>query len=525
MGGVTEGGGTIASVPDTIIDPAAGHGEEGASGLLPQPPTRRGIDTGGRSLRAFAARGVVLNAGFDIGLSLLGLVQGFLLAVLLTRAAYGVWGILVVSLGVLAQLKVVGISDKYLQQEEADQELAFQRAFTLELMLTAAAMVVLVVALPVVAVVYGHWELIAPGAVVISVLAADALQAPFWIAYRAMNFARQRALSAVEPVVAFVVTIVLAAAGLGYWALALGLVAGAWVGAAVAILTSPFRLRWRYDRGTLSGYVSFSGPILVATLCTVLLANGTMIAANARLGLAGAGAVALASKITEFTTRLDALLSGTLYPAICAMQHRVDLLRESFVKSNRLALMWAMPFGVGLALFAGDLVHFAIGEKWRPAVGLLQVMGIVAAINHVGFNWDDYFRVRADTRPLGVTAVASTAALLGVGIPLLAVDGLDGLAVGIAASGAVALVVRAWYVVRLFEGFRFLPHALRAALPTVPAAAVVALERVAVGGGPRPASLAVLTLVSYVLVAAGATWLIERALLTEAIGYLRSRGA
>ena len=41
-----------------------------------------------------------------------------------------------------------------------------------------------------------------------------------------------------------------------------------------------------------------------------------------------------------------------MYPAICAVQDRLELLRESFVKSNRLALMWAMPFGVGIALFA-----------------------------------------------------------------------------------------------------------------------------------------------------------------------------
>jgi hypothetical protein len=55
----------------------------------------------------------------------------------------------------------------------------------------------------------------------------------------------------------------------------------------------------------------------------VVLANGTMIATNAHLGLAGAGALALAANITAFTTRVDDLVSSTLYPAICAVQHRV----------------------------------------------------------------------------------------------------------------------------------------------------------------------------------------------------------
>ena len=96
---------------------------------------------------------------------------------------------------------MVGISDKYLQQDEADQELAFQKAFTLEVLMTAAAMIPIATALPIVAIVYGHWDLVAPGAVLLTVLAADALQAPFWIYYRRMDFARQRLLGAIEPVV------------------------------------------------------------------------------------------------------------------------------------------------------------------------------------------------------------------------------------------------------------------------------------------------------------------------------------
>jgi O-antigen/teichoic acid export membrane protein len=232
----------------------------------PEVPTgSRWIDTGGRTLRAYAARGVMVNGAFDVALSGLGLVRGFVLAALLTRADYGVWGVLVVSLGVLARLKVVGISDKYVQQEEPDQELAFQRAFTLELLVTAAAMVPIAAALPVVAVVYGHWKLVPPGLVLLSVLIANALQAPLWVFYRQMDFVRQRTLSTIEPVVAFVVAVGLAIAGLGYWALALGLVAGAWAGAIAALIRCPYRIRWRYDRGALRVYASFSGPIFIAT--------------------------------------------------------------------------------------------------------------------------------------------------------------------------------------------------------------------------------------------------------------------
>jgi O-antigen/teichoic acid export membrane protein len=488
----------------------------------PVAVAQRSIDSGGRTLRAHAARGMLINGAYDVGLSALGLIRGFVLAALLSRSDYGVWGVLTVSLGVLASLKVVGISDKYVQQEESDQELAFQKAFTLEVIMTAAAIAVLAVAVPVICIVYGDWKLLAPGIVLLTVLAADALQAPFWIYYRQMHFARQRSLGLVEPVIGFVLAIGLAVAGLGYWALAIGVVAGAWAGAAVALITCPFRLRWRYDRGALRLYAGYSGPIFVATAAGVVLANATAIATHAHLGLAGVGAVALAANVTSFTTRVDSLVGGTLYPAICAMQDRLDLLHESFVKSNRLALMWAMPFGAGLALFADDLVRFAIGEKWRAAITLLRITGIVAAIGQIGFNWDDYFRARARTVPLAVASVASTVALLGVGLPLLAAHGLTGLAIGIAAGAAVHLAFRAWYLAQLFDGFAFFRHALRAILPTLPAAGVVLLIR-ALESGARSATEAVAELAAYAIVTVAGTWLIEGALVREALGYLGGR--
>jgi O-antigen/teichoic acid export membrane protein len=246
-----------------------------------------------------------------------------------------------------------------------------------------------------------------------------------------------------------------------------------------------------------------------------------MLATNAHLGLAGAGAVALAANITVFTTRLDDLIASTIYPAICAVQTRLDLLRETFVKANRLALMWAMPFGVALALFAPDLVRFAIGQKWHPAVRLLQITGLVAAVNHIAFNWDDYFRARSQTGPIAVASLLFAAATLGVGLPLLFTHGLTGLAIGIGAGGVVNLFVRAVYVSRLFEGFAFARHAVRAIVPTIPAVAFVLAAR-ALESGSRSIGVAIAELAGYVLITAIATWLAERPLLREVLGYLRA---
>jgi teichuronic acid exporter len=212
-------------------------------------------------------------------------------------------------------------------------------------------------------------------------------------------------------------------------------------------------------------------------------------------------------------------VSGTIYPAVCAVADRTALLHESFVKSNRLGLMWAVPFGLGITLFAGDLVHFGIGDRWVPAIVLLQWFGATAAMYHLGFNWDAYFRARGDTRPIGVTSVAAIVVFVAVVIPLMLSDGLHGLAIGLAIQAAAVVAVRAYFLRRLFAGFALGRHALRAIAPSIPAVGAVLLAR-ALESGARSEARALGELALYAAVTLTATVVFERDLLREARGYL-----
>src|SRR4051812_34455100 len=179
------------------------------------------------SLRRRAARGTLVNAAFLSGTSALGLVKGFVLAGFLTRADYGVWGVLMASIGTLQWLKQVGIGDKYVQQEEDDQEKAFQSAFTMDAIATGAVVALMLLVLPIAALVYDQSKLLLPGLLVIATVPAGLFQLPLFVHYRRMDFVRQRKIQAIEPVLGFVVAVGLAIAGAGYWALVVGVLVGA----------------------------------------------------------------------------------------------------------------------------------------------------------------------------------------------------------------------------------------------------------------------------------------------------------
>jgi O-antigen/teichoic acid export membrane protein len=463
----------------------------------------------------------LINAGFLVLLGILNLSRMMIVAAFVSRAEFGVWSIIFLAIGLLAAMKTVAVSDKFVQQEESDQEVAFQKAFTLELITGTALMLAMIVLTPVLAVVYDESSLLLPGFAISLMMLGSSLQAPTWIFYRRMDFFRQRLLIGVEPVVALLVTVALAVAGAGYWSLVIGALAGAWAGGLVAVAASPYRLALRYDHGTMRQYVSFSWPLVAAVAAGLGIAQLSVFFGNLALGLAGAGAIGLAATFSGFTDKVDDVITQTIYPGICRVRERRELLLEAFVKSNRLALMWGVPFGVALTLFASDLIDFGIGRQWAPALVLFQVFGVQAAISHIGFNWSAFYRASGDTRPIAVVTVIAFVAFCASAIPLLLIYGLNGFAAGVALMVLVALVARWYYISRLFPGFEVAGYMLRAIIPTVPAAAAVLGVRVTLESGERTLGVALGELALYLAITAVATVAFERPLLAEALSYLR----
>src|SRR4051812_40686507 len=313
------------------IDTTVGLPQGSPGARLDSP--RVGLDTS--DLRQRTARGTLISSAFQVGLASLSLLKRVAVAAFLTRDEFGIWGIILATLITLVWLKQVGIADKYIQQSEPDQEHAFQKAFTLEFGLSCAYFVVCCAVLPIYGLAYGQPDIVAPGMLLATSVILTALQTPAWIPYRRLEYARQRALTSVDPVVSIVATIGLAAAGFGVWGLVAGAVIGSAAGAIVCVVTCPYRLRLRFERATLREYVSFSWPLFGLGLANLVTVQSSLLVANKAVGLAGVGAIGLATSIAAFTDRVDGIVSQTLYPAVCAVNDRIDRLKEVFIKSNR----------------------------------------------------------------------------------------------------------------------------------------------------------------------------------------------
>ena len=485
----------------------------------PRDDRLRGI----RDLRQHLARGMLVNGVFQGGLLAVAAIRGVAVAAFISRSDYGIWGLIGLTMWTALGLKTeFGAGEKYIQQSEADQKLAFQRAFTVEVIFTAAVVPIAAACVVVVAEVSGRSEVLLPGLLLLLLLPATMLQFPLGTFYRRLDFRRQRILQATNPIVTIVVTVGLAAAGAGYWSFVIGALVGAWAQAMVTLRVCPYPLALRYEPGTLRRYASFSSPLLLMGLVVLAEFYVIYLVGNAALGVAALGAFTLTGNLLQFTDQADSIVTETLYPAVCAMKDRVGLLSEIFVKSNRLSLVWAVPFGIGIALFASDLVRLVLGPRWLPAVPVLEIMGVVTAVHHVGYNWAAFVKARGTTWPLAVSAIVGAVVVIGAGIPLMYAYHLVGLAWAFVLGEVAGFTVRGIWLSRFFTGVSILTQLVRSFSPTAIAATpILALRAIEGSETTLPAAAGVCAF--YVIATIAATLALERPLLQEAVGYMLRR--
>jgi O-antigen/teichoic acid export membrane protein len=472
-------------------------------------------------LRRRTARGAIVNGVFLGGGEGLAVLQGLIVTILLGPAAIGLYGIVTTTAMTIVALKRVGIDEAFVQQSEEGQEAEFQRAFTLELMLAIGFSVVIMVAAPIVSAVYGDDRLLWLTLAVAYLPVAFALQSPSWIFFRRMDFMRTRILQFIIPVVTFAVTVPLAAAGVGVWSLVIGPFVGNATGAIAAMAVSPYKLRLRFDAEARRRYFAFSWPVFVTAFSLLLLQQGQVLAFNLHGGLEAAGFITLAFTLTRYADRADQIVATTIYPAICVVCDQLQTLREIFVKSNRITMIWAFPFGAGFVLFAPDLVNFVLGHKWDPAIVLLQGLGAAAGLQQLGYNWFSFYRARGHSSPQAVESAVMVGSFAAFAIPGLILWDSAGFVWGRLLGVICVLVVRRFYIRALLPGVELITLGIRGLAPVAIGSALAFALRLALWGGHRSLGQAIAEIVVFLAGTALATWVLERGLLDELRDYLR----
>ena len=193
-------------------------------------------------------------------------------------------------------------------------------------------------------------------------------------------------------------------------------------------------------------------------------------------------------------------MATTIYPAIVRVRDRLELQQELFTSASRIGRCSRSRSGPGLALFAGDLVDFVLGEEWEPAVPLIAGLALITAAGQIGYTWFAFQRARGEPGPQAVETGVLAGTFLALAVPGALAWGTTGFLAGRAAGMACVLAVRRAYLRRLLPAIRVEALALRAAIPAAVASAAVLAVRPALWGGDRPLGQALGELALWALV-------------------------
>jgi PST family polysaccharide transporter len=178
-----------------------------------------------------------------------------------------------------------------------------------------------------------------------------------------------------------VTTIGLAWLGFGYWALALGVLAGTTAGAAASLVFEHpgFSLPRRSD---VASVLRFSGPILISNLSWYAFSNSDFTVAGRMLGTAALGTYSMAWNLAMAPSdKIAALLQGVTPGYLARFKDEPAILRQNVLRISQGIAALVFPAAVGLALVARDFVPFALGAKWTGAIQPLIYLSLYVAVS------------------------------------------------------------------------------------------------------------------------------------------------
>ncbi len=339
------------------------------------------------------ARGVAWSyAAFAVskGLTLLATA---ILARLLTPEEFGVVGFATVAVTYLSIVQDVGLGGALIYERDRPRKSAnvvFSWNLVLGLLLFIAGFL-----LSPVAAAFFEEPAVTP---LLRVLSSTFLIAPFGAVHlvllqRELDFRRKMLPDVGSALVKGIVSITLAFAGLGVWALVIGQLAGTLVSVVAAWVVAKWRPRIDFDLPLTKSLLGFGFPLFTVDLIYVVTGNVDYVIVGRVLGATALGIYTLAYRLPELLVLgVVSVLSRSLFPAFSKARESLAALQRGFLDSIRFVVIFTTPICIGLFICARQIVLVTLGPNWLEVVPILRVLAIFAWVRSLMSSDGDVYK-------------------------------------------------------------------------------------------------------------------------------------
>lgn len=194
---------------------------------------------------------------------------------------------------------------------------------------------------------------------------------------RDLGFRKLALLDGVAALSLTVATLVLAIAGWRYRALVYGEMFSAIVTTIAAVLWARHRLALPRDLRSVRSAIAFGWQVAASKIAWYVYTNADFAVVGRVLGKVALGGYTFGWTIATIPVdRVSQLVSRVMPSVLAAVRDDRDALRRYFLAISEGLAVVALPLSIGLALTADHFVLVALGERWRPAIVPLALLGV-----------------------------------------------------------------------------------------------------------------------------------------------------
>lgn len=354
-----------------------------------------------------------------LGSKLAGIIGQIFLARLLMPADFGLVALAYAAAGPASMLRQTGVPQILIQKGDRFRHWA-NAAFWMDFAMGVAAMVMLLVAAPIATKIFR-----APGVVGLLMVMATAamfnavMTVPQAKMTRDLRFRELASIGLGYNILATVISVAFAFLGFGAYSFVIPLPICLSLRALVLWKLSPVKVRWNMQFHRWRAMAADSGRLLATGIFSTLQGMSLFVVLGIFLTKAAVGQFSFAGNLSaQIMQLLSVNLSSVLFPVLSTLKAEPLRQTAAFFRSARMLALVGIPMCIAEAVLAKPAILVVFGIKWLPAVPILQLLALAAAVGIV--NSPTINLMQAQGR-FGLTLKwAATSAVLSAGLMVLA---------------------------------------------------------------------------------------------------------
>lgn len=314
---------------------------------------------------------------------LFGLVSTIILARLLTPTDFGIVALALIVVGFLEILSWTAVDLALIQKQETSRE-HYDTAWTIQIIQGAIIATLLIILAPYASIYFDEPALNH----VVYLLACSSFIIGFQniavVDFRKnLHFSKEFNFYLYKKAFSFVLVVTLAFMLKNYWALIIGMLAAAVIDVIISYRMHSFRPRLSLAR--LKDIWSFSQWVLLSRIGYFLNQKTDQFVIGGASDTAVMGVYHMSTEIgTMPTAEVVMPLRRAFFPNFAKIAHLPEEYSKSILKTIGVISSVIFASGVGISAVSEDFVLLVLGDKWREAIPLIQILalfGVAAALS------------------------------------------------------------------------------------------------------------------------------------------------